>query len=539
MVADGCADPNARRVVVFTGSLNYSVRKGIVEIDEAIQGLEWLIVVSTSRKSLRRLLRSQVQNARRNGWRWLPYLVGEVLHRLFASGSKYEPLAPLPGHEYTMTALGARRNVRVQHFDDIHAQAAVECVQRFQPDLGMSLAAPILRRALFTIPRLGTINLHKGKLPEFRGMPPAFWELWHDVSNVGCSVHCVDDKLDTGHLLRETHVQRRRHSSVKGLQLELDEVAIGLTGDTVRAMLEGSAAPWPQSKTNGATFRKPTLAQQAQLRARLAGPLLPGAAIKSFAKDGLALAILGLHAMGISRVLKPRATVLLYHRVTDEVRDNLTVGVEQFDRHMAWLVTHCQLVPIDELVTMQVLPRSDRPLVAVTFDDGYFDNYWHAAPILRRHGVPAAFFVSTGIVDSENQFPHDLKRSNPAIAKMSWEQLREMRRWGFTIGSHTVNHIDCASEPEQVVRQELEHSRRTLEERLGVESPIFAYPYGGRQHMTAQRLEWVKYAGYVGCLSAYGGTNVGRIDKFNVLRTSISHAFSDLSYQRLCLGLRR
>lgn len=539
MVAEGRPDSSAQRVVVFTGSLNYSVRKGIVEIDDAIPGLQWLIVVSTSRKSLRRLLRSQVQNVRRNGWRWLPYQAGDVLQRLFAHRLTHEPVAPIPGHEYTRKALEARESIRIQHFDDIHSQAAIECVQRFNPDLGLSLAAPILRRTMFASPRMGTINLHKGKLPEFRGMPPAFWEIWHNASIVGCSVHCVDDKLDTGHLLAQTHVQRRRYSSVKGLQLELDEVAIGLTRDAVRAMLDGSAAPWPQPKTNSATFRKPTLAQQAQLRARLADPVMPGEAIKAIAKDGLAQATLALHALGVSRVLKPRAAVLLYHRVTDEVRDNLTVGVEQFDRHMAWLATHCQLVPIDELVTMQVLPRSDRPLVAVTFDDGYFDNYWHAAPILRRHGVPAAFFVSTGIINSEHQFPHDLKRRNPAIAKMSWEQLHEMRRWGFTIGSHTVNHIDCASESEQVVRQELEHSRRALEEQLGVKRAIFAYPYGGRQHMTAQRLEWVKDAGYVGCLSAYGGTNVGRIDKFNVLRTSISHAFSDCSFQRLCIGLRR
>lgn len=537
MAADRGANLNPRRVVVFTGSLSYSVRKGIVEIDEAIQGLQWLIVVATPRRSLRQLMRSQVKNVRRNGWRWLPYQAAEVLSRAFSSRLEYEPVAPVPGHGYTATALSARRNVCTRNFEDIHAQAALKCVQDFQPDLGISLAAPILRRALFAIPRLGTINLHKGKLPDFRGMPPAFWELWHDASTVGCSVHCVDDKLDTGHLLAETVVQRSRYSSVKGLQLELDEVAIGLTRDAVRAMLNGSAKPKPQLTTGGSTFRKPTLAQQAQLRGRLTDPVPLGAAIKTIAKDGVARAILGLSAVGIHRMLKARAMVLLYHRVSDEVRDNLTVGLEQFDRQMSWVAKSCQLISVDELVAIRELPRTDRPLVAVTFDDGYFDNYLHAAPILRRHGVPAAFFISTGIVDSENAFPHDLKRGNPAIAKMSWAQLIEMRRWGFTIGSHTVNHIDCASEPEPIVRQELEHSRRALEERLGVERPIFAYPYGGKQHMTVERLAWVKDAGYAACLSAYGGTNVGSIDPFNVMRTSISHEFSDLGFKRSCMGL--
>ena len=119
---------------------------------------------------------------------------------------------------------------------------------------------------------------------------------------------------------------------------------------------------------------------------------------------------------------------------------------------------------------------------------------------------------------------------------MSWGQLREMKAWGFTIGSHTVGHIDCAAEPEDLVRLELAQSRDDLRQQLGVAEPIFAYPYGGRQHMNAARLELVKQAGYVGCLSAYGGTNVKTVDRYNVLRRSISWEFDDQSFRRLCLG---
>jgi peptidoglycan/xylan/chitin deacetylase (PgdA/CDA1 family) len=94
---------------------------------------------------------------------------------------------------------------------------------------------------------------------------------------------------------------------------------------------------------------------------------------------------------------------------------------------------------------------------------------------------------------------------------MDWDQLRAMRRWGFTIGSHTVNHIDCATEPEAVVRQELAQSRYTLLRELEVAKPILAYPYGGRLNMTPERLKLVREAGYIGCLSAYGGSNVTEV----------------------------
>src|SRR6185369_6522094 len=114
--------------------------------------------------------------------------------------------------------------------------------------------------------------------------------------------------------------------------------------------------------------------------------------------------------MGLGGFLKPRITVVLYHRVNDTSRDNLTVGIEQFDRQMALLRQYCHPLSIEEVIAHQTIPRTDKPLVCVTFDDGYLDNYLNAAPILLRNQVPAAFFVSTHIVGSLNRFPHDIRR---------------------------------------------------------------------------------------------------------------------------------
>lgn len=532
------AGPSAPRLVVFTGALNHGVRKGIVAIDEALPNAQWLICLLQPSRTLSALWRAQRRNLRRSGWRWLVYQAVQLPRRLFGSGAVLDPVPPTPGHEFTLSALENNARVTILRAPDLHAPQVLQRVREFAPDLGLSLGGPILRRALFALPRLGTINLHKGKLPDFRGMPPAFWELWHDQDSVGCSVHTVDDGLDTGPLLGETQVQRQRFSSVKGLQLELDEVAIDLTRDCALAVLAGRAAPRPQHAGQGRTFRKPSLRQEAELAARLAPPAPAAQRLRTLVKDAASVAQCTAFRVGGKKLLPPRVTVFNYHRVSDEARDNLTAPVEQFDRHMAWAAAHCRVLPIEEVLAMQDrVPPSDRPLVCITFDDGYLDNYSHAAPILRRHGLPAAFFVSTGIVNTDRPFPHDVRRGNPPIAKMNWQQLREMRKWGFTIGSHTVNHIDCASESEEVVRVELAQSRADLARELDVRTPIFAYPYGGRRHMTVERLEWVKQTGYAGCLSAYGGINVGRVDPWMVLRCSDGWGFSDRTFQRRCLGL--
>lgn len=525
-------------IVVFTGNPSYSVRKGIVEIDRSLPGLSWMILIHSPRKTPRRLIKSQWLNLRRNGWRWIPYQTADIWRRIFDRAASEHRSSRVPGDEFGIDALEAMHNVKVVRTSDIHGEQSLASVIAFAPDLGLSIAAPILRLPLFSIPRLGTINLHKGKVPDYRGMPAAFWELWNDEPSVGCTVHWVDEKLDTGAVVHQATVARTKFSTVRGLQLQLDEVGVVLMRDAALDILRGTSSALPQP-SGGRSYRKPTLAQVGTLERRLLRMQVPGhSGPRRLLKKGLRSAGFGLWRTGLVRALSPRITVILYHRVTDEVRDNLTIGIEQFDRQMALLSEHCQLMSIEEVMSTDVVPRTERPLVAVTFDDGYLDNYENAVPILARHGIPAAFFVSTGIVDSDGRFPHDVERANPPIPVMNWGQLREMRDRGFTIGSHTVNHIDCAAEPEERVRAELAQSRDDLKRELGITAPLFGYPYGGMRHMTPQRLELVRQAGYAGCLSAYGGTNVGAVDRFNVLRRGVHWEFSDDAFLFECLGLR-
>jgi peptidoglycan/xylan/chitin deacetylase (PgdA/CDA1 family) len=527
----------SRRIVVFTGDLSFAVRAGIVEIDRAIPDLEWLVLVHAPSKTPTVLARNQWRNLKRNGWRWIPYQAGEVLRR-----TSVRALAPAssgaPGPMYAMDDLAARRNVRVRHTGDINGRAAVDEVRAFAPDLGISLAAPILREPLFSIPREGTLNLHKGRLPDYRGMPPAFWELWNDEKTIGCSVHRVDAGLDTGDVVCAATIERERHSTVRGLQIRLDQVGIDLMRQAVVATFRGDTAPTPQ-QSGGASFRKPTLRQVRALRSRLAGlePAIEPLP-KRIVKEAAQAVAIGAGDAARRLLTRPRVSVLLYHRVSDDARDNLTVGVEQFDRQMSMLRRHCRILPIEELLELEAIPPSPSPLVCVTFDDGYLDNFVNAVPILLRHGIHATFFVSTGMIGTDRPFPHDVRRGNARPPSMGWEHVLSMRDQGFTIGSHTVTHIDCAAEAGSVVARELAESITELRSRLKLSDVYFAYPFGGREHMTPERLELVKRAGYAACMSAYGGMNTGRLDRYNILRGGIHWEFSDRAFRVRCMGLR-
>lgn len=525
-----------KRLVVFTGDLSYTVRRNIVDMDRRVPGLSWLVLVHSPRKTLRQLFKSQRFNLRKNGWRWIAYQLGEIAARLVRA-QPIEPDPAAPGVEYGMTALRARGNVRLCSVGDVHGAESLALVREFSPDLGLALAAPILRPTLFTLPRLGTINLHKGKLPEFRGMPPAFWEIWADQAAVGCSVHWVNERLDEGALLGESELARERWSTPRGLQLGLDELGVELACKVTEEILNGSSHAQAQPQGVGRTYRKPTLAQQAELTRRLAR-LEPHRqpAWKRTLKDAYARWSFAWQRRIGWRVVAPRITVLLYHRVCDDARDNLSVGVAQFERQMRLLREHCEILSIEQVLARSAPERRRQPQVAVTFDDGYLDNFQNAVPILRRYQVPCSFYVSTGIVASEIRFPHDVRRGNARIPVMSWDQLRKMRDWGFTIGSHTVSHIDCVAEPEARVREELARSRDALVRELGPMDPIFAYPYGGRHQMNDERLALVREAGYQACLAAFGGSNIGRVDRWRVLRRGINWEFSDATFLQQCLG---
>src|SRR5437762_1613912 len=137
------------RIVVFTGDLSFSVRKGIVQIDRAVGGLDWLIVLHSPPKNPRQLIRNQWRNLRRNGWRWLPYQAGDIRRRLLSRAPAASPTRG-PGREYSLSALHDNPRIRLLVVADIHAATSLDAVREFHPRLGLSLAAPILKRALFS-----------------------------------------------------------------------------------------------------------------------------------------------------------------------------------------------------------------------------------------------------------------------------------------------------------------------------------------------------------------------------------------------------
>lgn len=159
------------------------------------------------------------------------------------------------------------------HYADLHAPECLAHVRSLRPDLGIVFACYRLRHSLFSIPRLGTLNLHLGKAPEFRGSSPGFYELLAGVPEVGVTVHRVDDGLDSGPiLLQHTHPLDLTPPGdplryLAALQREvLVPAGAALMAEAVRQVAGGEAVERPQGAGGDRPRRRATWAQHQELR---------------------------------------------------------------------------------------------------------------------------------------------------------------------------------------------------------------------------------------------------------------------------------
>lgn len=233
---------------------------------------------------------------------------------------------------------------------------------------------------------------------------------------------------------------------------------------------------------------------------------------------------------------RAHATVLTYHRVSDAYRDAVTVGVEQFRRHLAILKRHYDVQDMPAFLAGRGAPRR-RPCVVITFDDGYEDNY-HAAGMLREAGLQATFFLSTRIVGTDEAFAHDLKRLGRRVPTLSWEQVREMAGWGFHFGTHTARHANVAAMPLRDAVGEITTARDDLLRRLGATGAEtwFAYPHGRRKDISPEVRSALAECGVEYCFSAYGGVNGPDFDPLDIRRQAVDHKFSDLAFRAAVEG---
>jgi len=222
-------------------------------------------------------------------------------------------------------------------------------------------------------------------------------------------------------------------------------------------------------------------------------------------------------------LMRNEAVVVAFHRVRDDtdVSDSLTVDTRTFESYCRFFKRFFNVVPLPNLVSMLENGRPPNRALAITFDDGYRDNFINAVPILERYSLPATFFVVSRWIGTST-VPFWDRARGVDYPLMTWEDVRALHQRGFDIGAHTQTHVDLGTVIGGPARQEIEGAREDLQGALHAPIESFAYPFGGREHLTPANRQLVKAAGFRCCCSGFGGTVTRRTDPFQLPRVPIS-----------------
>lgn len=310
---------------------------------------------------------------------------------------------------------------------------------------------------------------------------------------------------------------------------------------------------------------------------------------------------LASRAPGVSPALlsvtSPRRFLLLtFHRVNDDGHPFFGgTPVALFRRQLEALRRSFDVRPLGELLA-RVRDSGEVPpnAAAVTFDDGYRDNYTHAFPVLRELGVPATIFLVTRALDENALIWHDrvfdafhrterdrleldgtvgslgstaeretvmngflakIRRVSPeerdaridalvealdvgpiaggAWDKLRWDEVREMARGGIDFGSHTVDHPILSQVSEEEARRQVRESRARIEEELDEPVTAFAYPNGRPGDFDASTKRILEEEGFECALTTEPGANDAGTDRFELRRVGMWGDDPQLSVLRL------
>jgi glycosyltransferase involved in cell wall biosynthesis/folate-dependent phosphoribosylglycinamide formyltransferase PurN len=161
-----------------------------------------------------------------------------------------------PGKERRHRRHAAWLETRLHVTHDIHSPEVLDRITAAEADLGVIYGGPILRPDLFELPRFGTLGIHHGRLPDYRGKKTTFWALFNGEREAGVTIQRVDRGIDTGRVVRAASVPARGRS-YRRVAWELEELGLDLYLDAVLGVREGRSRAVAVHGPRGPLYRDP------------------------------------------------------------------------------------------------------------------------------------------------------------------------------------------------------------------------------------------------------------------------------------------
>jgi peptidoglycan/xylan/chitin deacetylase (PgdA/CDA1 family) len=250
-------------------------------------------------------------------------------------------------------------------------------------------------------------------------------------------------------------------------------------------------------------------------------------------------------SLGVARIMSSRQhpvspgrlPILMYHGINDhlhgrhpyfEINTSLKAFRGQLEALSASGYRTINLAPASSISRSGGTDRA----VVLTFDDGLADFYDNALPMLLEFGFTATLYVITGFTKNQRLIKDDK-------TFLSWQDIRELSRYGIQVGSHTRNHHKLHEMSRSQAFEEVRSSKETLEDKLGVSVKTFAYPYAFAEHDKAYAAfirDSLQRCGYDTAVSTIIGTAGMQSDPYRLRRLPVNTFDDDALFDAKLAG---
>jgi len=216
--------------------------------------------------------------------------------------------------------------------------------------------------------------------------------------------------------------------------------------------------------------------------------------------------------------------ILTYHSIYEHTNKGVHLSPKLFEKHLEYLSeSGYKSFKVCDVVNEWPAILDKFPAVIITFDDGLYNNYEIAFPLLKKYNMTATFFVPTSYI-SDDRKPSNAEEMGPYkdMPMMSWQDLRDMVDEGFEIGAHSHHHVMVGQQTYENAMAEIATPITTLEQKLNTPIRSFAYPKGRSCSFALWTRELLVKSGYrAGCTMLEGrlckNTDVMALPRINIM----------------------
>jgi len=162
---------------------------------------------------------------------------------------------------------------RLQYATNLHSPSLLAQIRDLEPDLGLVYGGPIIRPELFELPRHGTLGIHHGLTPAYRGKKTTFWAMYNGENSVGVTIQTIGRGLDRGDIVAEAMLPVGR-APLPVVSARLQRLGLELYMHAIDEVMRGQAEYRPQPSGSGILYRDPSAADVLRFWTRYVSALL-------------------------------------------------------------------------------------------------------------------------------------------------------------------------------------------------------------------------------------------------------------------------